>query len=103
MRPKGYTRGWMSPEQEQQVCDALVNLGMLETEQGLHAEGVRRSKASCTARWMTRERHSMICADAGRSRRRRCRPTSWPILVLCRSRSSVGSDPARPNNPRVAW
>ena len=41
MRPKGYTRGWMSPEQEQQVCDALVNLGMLETEQGLHAEGVR--------------------------------------------------------------
>jgi hypothetical protein len=31
----------MSPEQEQQVCNALVNLGTLETEQGLHAEGVR--------------------------------------------------------------
>ena len=31
----------MSPEQEQQVCDALVNLGAIETEQGLHAEGVR--------------------------------------------------------------
>jgi hypothetical protein len=30
----------VSPEQEEQVCDALVNLGALETEQGLHAEGV---------------------------------------------------------------
>jgi hypothetical protein len=33
---------WLvSPEQEQQVCDALVNLGPVNTEQGLHAEGVR--------------------------------------------------------------
>jgi hypothetical protein len=32
----------MSPEQEQLLCDALVNLGPVETEQGLHAEGVRR-------------------------------------------------------------
>jgi hypothetical protein len=33
---------WLvSPEQEQLVCDALVRLGPLETEQGLHAEGVR--------------------------------------------------------------
>lgn len=31
----------MSPEQEQKLCDALVNLGPVETEQGLHAEGVR--------------------------------------------------------------
>ena len=31
----------MSPEQEQQVCDALVNVGAIETEQGLHAEGIR--------------------------------------------------------------
>jgi len=31
----------VSPEQEQQVCDALVNLGPVDTEQGLHAEGVR--------------------------------------------------------------
>jgi hypothetical protein len=31
----------VSQEQEEQVCDALVNLGALETEQGLHAEGVR--------------------------------------------------------------
>jgi hypothetical protein len=31
----------ISPELEQQVCAALVNLGALETEQGLHAEGVR--------------------------------------------------------------
>lgn len=30
----------VSPEQEQQVCDALVNLGPVDTEQGLHAEGV---------------------------------------------------------------
>ena len=32
----------MSPEQEQLVCDALVHLGPVETEQGLHAEGVRK-------------------------------------------------------------
>jgi hypothetical protein len=31
----------MPPEKEQEVCDALVNLGAIETEQGLHAEGVR--------------------------------------------------------------
>jgi hypothetical protein len=31
----------MSPEQEQLLCDALVNSGPVETEQGLHAEGVR--------------------------------------------------------------
>jgi len=30
----------VSPEQEQLVCDALVDLGPVETEQGLHAEGV---------------------------------------------------------------
>jgi len=32
----------MSPEQEQLVCDALVQLGPVETEQGLHTEGVRK-------------------------------------------------------------
>ena len=31
----------MSPEQEQQVCEALVNLGWLEDDHALHAEGVR--------------------------------------------------------------
>ena len=31
----------MTPEQEQLICDALVHLGPVETEQGLHAEGVR--------------------------------------------------------------
>ena len=31
----------MSPTQEAEVCDALVSLGALDTEQGLHAEGVR--------------------------------------------------------------
>ena len=30
----------MSPEQEEQVCDALVNLGWLENDHALHAEGV---------------------------------------------------------------
>jgi hypothetical protein len=31
----------VSPEQEQLLCDALVHIGPVETEQGLHAEGVR--------------------------------------------------------------
>ena len=31
----------MSPEQQEQVCDALVNLGWLENDHALHAEGVR--------------------------------------------------------------
>jgi hypothetical protein len=31
----------VSPEQEQQVCDALVNLGWVEDDYALHAEGVR--------------------------------------------------------------
>ena len=35
-----YTR-LMSPEQEQLLSDARVRLGPVETEQGLHAEGVR--------------------------------------------------------------
>ena len=30
----------MTPDQEQQVCDALVNLGWLENDHALHAEGV---------------------------------------------------------------
>jgi hypothetical protein len=34
----------MSPEQEQLLCDALVHLGPVETEQGLHAEGVRKTQ-----------------------------------------------------------
>ena len=32
----------MSPEQEQLICDSLVHLGPMETEQGLRAEGVRK-------------------------------------------------------------
>jgi hypothetical protein len=32
----------MSPDQEQLLCDALVHLGPVDTEQGLHAEGVRK-------------------------------------------------------------
>ena len=31
----------MTPDEEQQACDALIHLGWLETEQGLHSEGVR--------------------------------------------------------------
>jgi hypothetical protein len=50
----------MSPEQEQPLCDALVNLGPVETEQGLQAEGVRKIQEvlNCTladARTMLRE------------------------------------------------
>lgn len=42
-RPFGRTCiiGSVSPNQEQQVCEALVNLGPIDTELGLHAEGVR--------------------------------------------------------------
>ncbi len=32
----------MSREQEQLLCDALVDLGPMETQQGLHAEAVRK-------------------------------------------------------------
>ena len=32
----------VSPEQEQLLCDALVQLSPVETEQGLHAEGIRK-------------------------------------------------------------
>ena len=32
----------MSREQEQLLCDALVQLGPVDTEQGLHAEGVNK-------------------------------------------------------------
>ena len=32
----------MSPEQEQLLCDALAQLGPVETEQDLHTEGVRK-------------------------------------------------------------
>jgi len=32
----------MSREQEQLLCDALVDLGPMETQQGLHSEGVRK-------------------------------------------------------------
>ena len=35
----------MTPDQEQQVCDALSNLGWLPTEHGLHGEGVRAIRA----------------------------------------------------------
>ena len=31
----------MSPDEEDKVCDALVNLGWLENDHALHAEGVQ--------------------------------------------------------------
>ena len=31
----------VTPNQEEQICDALIRLGWLETEQALHIEGVR--------------------------------------------------------------
>ena len=41
----------VSPDQEQQVCDALINLGWLENDHALHAEGVRvvRELLVCSA------------------------------------------------------
>jgi len=41
----------VSPEQERQVCDSLVNLGWLENDHALHAEGVRvvRELLVCSA------------------------------------------------------
>ena len=40
--PRHWYTWLMSPEPEQLLCDALVHLGPVETEQGLHAEGVRK-------------------------------------------------------------
>jgi hypothetical protein len=53
MRPERWLLySWlpMSPEQEQQICDVLVNLGWLENDHALHAEGVRaiRQALSCS-------------------------------------------------------
>ena len=31
----------LTPDQEKQVCEVLINLGWLETEQALHGEGAR--------------------------------------------------------------
>jgi hypothetical protein len=31
----------LTPDQEEQVCEALIKLGWLETEHALHSEGVR--------------------------------------------------------------
>ena len=40
----------MSPDEEEQVCNALVNLGWLENDHALHAEGVQsiRDVLHCT-------------------------------------------------------
>ena len=58
----------MSPEQEQLLCDALVHLGPVETEQGLHAEGVRKIQEvlHCTladARTTLRELRERKCIE----------------------------------------
>jgi hypothetical protein len=50
----------MSPEQERLLCAALVHLDPVETEQGLHAEGVRKiqevmHRTPADARTMLRE------------------------------------------------
>src|SRR5277367_5938653 len=89
----------MSPEQEQEVCHALVNLGAIETEQGLHAEGVRAIEGTLTVRRMTHEPHCMICARASRSRKPRHRATTAPIIPPCPPRSSAGSAPDSINLP----
>jgi hypothetical protein len=50
----------MSPEQEQLLCDALVHLGPVESEQGLHAEGVRKIQE--VRNWLRRKGHSRVAA-----------------------------------------
>jgi len=40
-----YNPNGMTPDEEGQACDVLVNLGWLDTEQGLHSEGVRAIQA----------------------------------------------------------
>ena len=75
----------MSPEQEQLLCDALMHLGPVETEQGLHAEGVRKIQEvlHCTladARTTLRELRV----------RKRIEETTTPIEQLNHSRSFGG-------------
>ena len=98
-----YTLGWMSPEQEQEVCHALVNLGEIETEQGLHSEGVLAIQGTLNVRWMTHEPRCMIYVRAGRSRKPRHRATSAAIMAPCPSRSSAGSNPERLDKTYPSW
>jgi hypothetical protein len=58
----------MSPEQEDQVCDALAHLGWLENDHALHAEGVRvvMEQLSCSledAKSMLRDLRARKCID----------------------------------------
>jgi hypothetical protein len=46
----------VSPDQEERVCDALVDLGWLENDHALHAEAVIAIGPSWGARLMRRER-----------------------------------------------
>ena len=65
----------MSPEQEDRLCEALVNLGWLTTEQGLHAEGVRTIQDIFIAHSMRHALHCATFASVSASRKRR-RPTT---------------------------
>src|ERR1700739_4660030 len=60
----------MSPEQEQLLCDALVNLGPVETEQACTLRASVKSKRSCIAPWPTHGQRSESCACASASRKR---------------------------------
>jgi hypothetical protein len=46
----------VSPDQEERVCDALVDLGWLENDHALHAKAVIAIGPSWGARLMRRER-----------------------------------------------
>ena len=75
-----------------------MNLGAIDTEQGLHAEGVRpiQGVLHCSVDDARAALHNL------RARRQiqetAHRVTSVPIMARCRSRSSVGCGPTRPHN-----
>ena len=80
----------MSSDQEQQVCDVLVNLGWLENDHALHAEGVR---AILGVLHCSRDEAK---AELGDLRSRKLiemtitRAGSWMLVSPCRWRSADG-------------
>ena len=83
--PRALYTWLMSPEQEQLLCDALVHLGPVETEQGLHAEGVRTIQEVL---------HCSL-ADA--------RTTLRELRVRKRIEETATPAGEQPNQPRFRW
>ena len=54
----------VSPDQEERVCDALVDLGWLENDHALHTEAVIAIGPSWGARLMRRDRFLTSCEPA---------------------------------------